>query len=126
DLVKSWLREADEVRRGTLRAELEAMRQELRKTQTPFHWMLEFPEVFCDDRADPLDGDRRNGKAWVDCFVGNPPYRGQSTMRSALGECYPAWLFALHEGTSGKCDLVAHFIRACGRFVGERGTLGLV
>ena len=36
----------------------------------PFHWELEFPEVF-------LDGDRKG----FDAFVGNPPFGGGRRIR---------------------------------------------
>jgi hypothetical protein len=135
-VVEQWLlaeddgsdvaaRPAPETKAG-LRSRLEEYQRELRQMQAPFHWMLEYPEVFCDDRPDPLDGDKPNGAAWVDGFVGNPPFMGQGVLRGALGNAYPDWLFALHEGAGGKCDLAAHFFRRSSFLLGRSGTIGLV
>jgi len=71
DLVRNWIllerRANDEARtRGsgkkdagvasTARDELAALGEEARQRLTPFHWWLEFPEVFFEERPDPLQG----------------------------------------------------------------------
>src|SRR5207302_2513884 len=65
----------------------------------PFHWQVEFPEVF----------DRDNGG--FDAIVGNPPFAGKNSLINANRQGYLNWLQALHEETHGNSDLVAHFFR---------------
>src|SRR4051812_2275990 len=47
---------------------------------TPFHWQIEFPEVF--DRDTP----------GFDAIVGNPPFAGKNTIASSHCAGYPDWL----------------------------------
>ena len=80
----------------------------------PFHWEVEFPEVF--DRENP----------GFDAFVGNPPFAGHVNVVSANLAHYTGWLRSLHPKTVGKCDVVAHFFRRAFSLLRERGTLGLI
>lgn len=111
DLVHRWLREEDAGKASGLEGQLRAMVATLRQTQVPFHWMLEFPEVFWDERPDPLEGGAKNGSAFVDAFVGNPPFMGGSQVSGRFGDAYRDWLPALHEAAHGNSDLSAHFFR---------------
>ena len=65
----------------------------------PFHWELEFPEVF--DRENP----------GFDAVVGNPPFAGKNTIIAANPPGYLDWLKQLHPESHGNSDLVAHFFR---------------
>ena len=65
----------------------------------PFHWEIEFPEVFA----------RENGG--FDAIVGNPPFAGKNTIIAGNRTGYLDWLQTLHEGAHGNADLVAHFFR---------------
>jgi hypothetical protein len=112
--------------KAALRARLEEYQRKLRQSQTPFHWMLEYPEVFCDERPDPLDGDKPNGRAWVDGVVGNPPFMGGSGVSSHFGNAYRDWLPLIHAGAHGNADLSAHFFRRAQTLLGQHGTVGLV
>ncbi|MEY4582211.1 MAG: hypothetical protein RL701_6914, partial [Pseudomonadota bacterium] len=125
-LVQRWLQERDVVRADALEQQLRAMAAELRQTQVPFHWMLEFPEVFWDRRPDPLDGGRKNSGAFVDAFVGNPPFSGKNGISEAHGSAYLPWLQTLHEGAHGNSDLSAHFFRRAAALLGKHGSIGLV
>ena len=81
----------------------------------PFHWEIEFPEVFSREN----DG--------FDVFVGNPPFVGGARIWPVLGEGYPDWLRVIHEQSSGKAvDLVAHFFRRTYSLLRDSGCLGLV
>ncbi len=80
----------------------------------PFHWQIEFPEVF----------EGANGG--FDAIVGNPPFAGKNTMANANVENYPAWLQTLHEESHGNSDLVAHFFRRSFNLLRDGGTLGLI
>jgi hypothetical protein len=80
----------------------------------PFHWDLEFPEVF---------GDERGG---FDVFVGNPPFAGNNTLIQSYPEGILDWFKQLHSESGGQCDLVAHFFRRCFDLLRPGGSLGLI
>ena len=80
----------------------------------PFHWGLEFPEVF--DRENPgFDG-----------FVGNPPFLGGKRISTMNGGPYRDWLATIHEESSSNTDIVAHFFRRAFTLIRRAGALGLV
>jgi hypothetical protein len=81
---------------------------------TPFHWEIEFPEVF---------GRENPGFAAI---VGNPPFAGKNTLAASTGESYPEWLKAFHDGSHGNADLVAHFFRRAFAALRNGGTFGLI
>ena len=81
---------------------------------TPFHWELEFPEVF----------HRDNGG--FDAFVGNPPFLGGSKISSTFGAEYLAYVLEVHAESHGNGDLVAHFFRRAFSLLRCQGTLGLI
>ena len=73
----------------------------------PFHWEIEFPEVF--ERENPgFDG-----------FVGNPPFAGKNSVAAGNVTGYPSWLKEMHEESHGNADLVAHFYRRAFNLVRE-------
>ncbi|MYB37481.1 MAG: N-6 DNA methylase [Gammaproteobacteria bacterium] len=86
----------------------------LDKDFIPFHWQIEFPEVF--DRDNP----------GFDAFIGNPPFAGKNTVRGANPGGYPEWLKELHAESHGNSDLVAHFFRRAFNLLREGGTFGLI
>ncbi len=122
-LSDAWLKES-----GRLPPELREVREALhaRLRGRPLHWPLEFPEIFTAERPDPLDADAPNKVAWIDGFVGNPPYAGKNAITEAHGEGYIDWLKEQHEGAHGNADLSAHFFRRAFDLLGEHGALGLV
>ncbi len=106
--------------------ELMALRQELRKRITPLHWMVEYPEVFYDERPDPLEQGRVNGAAWMDAFVGNPPFAGKNQVTETNGAGYIDWLLTTIEGAHGNADYSAYFFRRTATLLGAHGTIGLL
>ena len=91
--------------------------EELRRTDpplAPFHWEIEFPEVF--ERENP----------GFDAIVGNPPFAGKNTVRAANANSYPEWLKTMHAESHGNSDLVAHFFRRAFNLLREGGTFGLI
>ena len=80
----------------------------------PFHFEIEFPEVF--DRENP----------GFDTIVGNPPFAGKNTLAAANAAFYPDWLKAIHAESHGNADLVAHFFRRAFGLLREGGALGLI
>lgn len=96
---------------------LEASAKALRTGEfgvTPFHWAVEFPEVF----------KRENGG--FDAIVGNPPFAGKNTIINGNRAYYLPWLQELHEGAHGNADLVAHFFRRSFAMLREGGVAGLI
>jgi hypothetical protein len=81
---------------------------------TPFHWDLEFPEVFGD------------GRAGFDAFVGNPPFAGKNTIAEGSPDGILDWFKQQHPESNGNADLVAHFFRRCFSLLRPGGTLGLI
>ena len=81
---------------------------------TPFHWDLEFPEVFS------------GGRGGFDGFVGNPPLAGNNTFVQACPEGILDWFKQIHPESGGLCDLVAHFFRRCFQLLRPGGSLGLI
>lgn len=80
----------------------------------PFHWEIEFPEVF----------EREN--AGFDAIVGNPPFAGKNTTISSNIDHFPDWLSEIHEHSHGNSDLVAHFFRRAFGLLRFHGFLGLI
>ena len=80
----------------------------------PFHWELEFPEVFGGD--DP----------GFDAIVGNPPFLGGKRISTTLGAPYRDWLADLHRDGNRGADLAAHFFRQAFLLLRKNGALGLV
>jgi hypothetical protein len=80
----------------------------------PFHWVVEYPEVFA----------RKNGG--FDAIVGNPPFAGKNTIINGQRRNYLPWLQTLHEGAHGNSDLVAHFFRRAFGLLRPGGVFGLI
>ncbi len=83
-------------------------------SRDPFHWPLQFPEVF---------GDQRAG---FDAFIGNPPFIGGKRVSSVAGPAYNVWLVTSNPGSGRNADLVAHFFRRAWSMLREGGGLGLL
>jgi hypothetical protein len=81
----------------------------------PFHWPLEYPEVF--DRQRP----------GFDAFVGNPPFMGGQKLTGAFGRPYRELLVEqLAGGMRGSADLVASFFLRAFQLLSPGGTFGLL
>ena len=79
----------------------------------PFHWALEFPEVW-----------ERGG---FDAIVGNPPFQGGKKISGALGGQYRNYLVTwLAGGVRGHADLVAYFFLRAARLSRIAGGFGLI
>ncbi len=80
----------------------------------PFHWPVEFPEVFVD----------RDG---FDALVGNPPFIGGKKITGTLGTDYRNYLLSfIARGKKGHADLSAYFFLRAMELLGVRGGLGLL
>lgn len=81
----------------------------------PFHWPLEFPEVFARERSG-FDG-----------MVGNPPFLGGQRITGVAGTAFRDWLVAhIAEGRRGSADLVAYFFLRAWSLLREGGGFGLL
>lgn len=81
----------------------------------PFHWQIEFPEVFMRDNPG------------FDAVIGNPPFLGGAKIWPAFGSGYVDWLKISHANSGGKgVDLVAHFFRRGFDLIRRGGAMGLV
>ena len=90
------------------------LREEVHLGLEPFHWGIEFPEVF--ERINP----------GFDAIVGNPPFAGKNSIAAANVAGYPNWLQEVHPESHGNSDLVAHFFRRAFNLVRVGGTVGLI
>lgn len=84
------------------------------KPVIPFHWEVEFPEVFSGD------------KPGFDAFVGNPPFLGGTRIGGQLGLSYHDYLVERYGPATGLADLSAFFLRRAYDLLAEGGTFGLI
>ncbi|WP_205704004.1 type IIL restriction-modification enzyme MmeI [Candidatus Chloroploca sp. Khr17] len=138
------------------REELAALRREadaLLAGRQPFHWPLEFPEVFLSglgsrvsgleqedarvfdevlDAArvgnlDPIDPISETRDAGFAAIVGNPPFQGGQKITGALGVPYRDYLVEfLAHGKRGSADLCAYFFLRAGGMLQQHGQAGLI
>jgi hypothetical protein len=111
--IESWLNEPAEamwIKVGALAATLRQGERPI----LPFHWELEFPEVFA--RENP----------GFDAVIGNPPFAGKNTVIGGNRAGYVDWLQAVHEGAHGNADQVAHFFLRAFGLLRRGGTFGLI
>jgi hypothetical protein len=85
----------------------------------PFHWELEFPEVFAVND----NGEQTSG---FDVLVGNPPFLGGTRISEEFGMTYFAWLTKNYAPAGHLCDLVAYFFRRSFDLLREKGCFGFV
>ncbi len=86
---------------------------------TPFHWAMEFPEVFSVDKKGEISGG-------FDAIIGNPPFAGKNTLKQGNAASYPDWLKTIHEESHGNADLAAHFFRRAFSLLRPDGCMGLI
>jgi hypothetical protein len=121
DAVVQWLEAG-----GPPPGDLAEQQDEIRERIPTFHWMVEYPEIFYLERPDPLEQGEVNRAAFMDAFVGNPPFAGKNGIAATGGPGYLDWLLRLHEGSHGNADLSAHFFRRADTLLGSHGTIGLI
>ena len=86
--------------------------REMLQKYKPFHWELEFPEVF--------------GQGF-DAFAGNPPFMGGQKITGALGVSYRDYLVErLANKQKGSADLSSYFFLRAFRFLSPSGVMGLI
>ena len=109
------------------RAELDERRRAV-PPLAPFHWEIEFPEVF--ERAPSTESEAashpRATRPGFDAIVGNPPFAGKNSLAAGNVANYPDWLKEIHKESHGNADLVAHFFRRAFDLVRDQGAFGLI
>lgn len=98
-------------------AKLDTMRAKLLEGDRPlqpFHWELEFPEVFA--RANP----------GFDAIVGNPPYLGATKISGSISKKYFSILSRMLIDDGDKADLIAYFFRRIYSLLRNSGAAGIV
>jgi N-6 DNA Methylase len=81
---------------------------------SPFHWEIEFPEVFS-----------REGPGF-DAIVGNPPYVAGRNISGEMGDNYLAWLIHEAHSNPGQADISAHFVVRGKNLCNSGGAVGVV
>lgn len=121
NLVRDWLSGNSEA--GLSVSELS---KAIRNEHSPFHWWLEFPEVFYQASQVGSDGKLSNS-ACIDAFVGNPPFLGGLKLSELEGgPAYLEWLKNNYSGSFGNADLCSYFFRRAFDLVGSSGTVGFL
>lgn len=85
------------------------------RPRRPFHWPLEFPDVF------------HGSTQGFDAIVGNPPFLGGKRITGVTGDAYRNWLVAhVAGGRRGSADLVAYFFLRAWSLLRDGGGFGLL
>ena len=84
------------------------------RARTPFHWALEFPEVF----------ERPDGG--FDAVIGNPPFMGGRLVGRRLGMAYQEYLKIIRNNVVGSPDLCAYFFLRAFALLRAGGHFGLL
>jgi hypothetical protein len=111
--VESWLNEPP----AAMWVKIEGLASTLRQRDPPippFHWQLEFPEVFA----------RRS--SGFDAIIGNPPYLGATKISGTHSPSYFRWLATTVLSDGDKADLIAYFFRKIWSLLRDHGVLGII
>lgn len=100
------------------RAEINISLADRSYMRIPFHWPVEFPEVFAANHG---------STAGFSAIVGNPPFMGGQKITGQLGEDYRNYLVdMLASGKKGSADLCAYFFLRANQLVHHDAMLGLL
>ncbi|MCC6649757.1 MAG: restriction endonuclease, partial [Candidatus Eisenbacteria bacterium] len=92
---------------------LDAAKPERAMSRRPFHWALEFPEVF--------------EQGGFDAMVANPPFIGGLKISGPLGSDYRDFLVnKVATGKRGSADLSAYFMRRVASLLRDGGAMGMI
>ena len=81
----------------------------------PFHWPLEFPEIFTEDDFG------------FDALIGNPPFLGGKKIAAVTGRKYLNYLISsIGLGVKGSADLVAFFFLRAASILKKSRVLGMI
>lgn len=86
----------------------------------PFHWPLEFPEIF-------EAGERGDQPTGFSAFLFNPPFRSGSRISTDASDDYLAAIKRQFPASGGNTDLCCYFIHQATKLInGEFGALGFI
>jgi hypothetical protein len=111
--VESWLTAQAEPKWDELRAAAASLRIGEHQVR-PFHWAIEFPEVFAQENSG------------FDAIVGNPPFLGGLRVSNQLGMSYFGYLTFCFPATGHTADLIAYFLRRTFDLLKRQGAFGLL
>lgn len=115
---RAQLSEAAQAHNRQAFTELRAKTDKLLRGRRPFHWGVEFPEVFAETAT--TDGG-------FSALVGNPPFQGGGKITGALGTDYRDYLVQyLAGGKRGSADLCAYFFLRADAVTQKGGMAGLL
>ncbi len=110
-----------EAHREELRQDFKVMCEEvdeLLKGRRPFHWPLEFPEVFA------IGLEEESGFAAI---VSNPPFQGGGKITGTLGTDYREYIVKyLAKSNRGQVDLCAYFFLKASNLVRRGGQFSML
>lgn len=113
--VESWLSGSDAGAWERLEALAATLSQgEAHERIRPFHWEIEFPEVFARDNPG------------FDAIVGNPPFLGGTRIATEISKPYVDYLKSHFHGAGDRADLVSYFFRQSFRLLRKSGVFGLI
>ncbi len=110
--VESWIGGHLHPRWDLLEAKANAFRVE--QGWRPFHWEIEFPEVFIRENRG------------FDAIIGNPPFLGGTNISGSLGDAYLACLKERFAAAGNRADLVAYFFQRSFALLSTVGASGLI
>jgi hypothetical protein len=111
--IESWVSGIGEAKWDDLRAAAASLRTSQHSIR-PFHWALEFPEVFAQKNPG------------FDAIVGNPPFLSGSRTSQLSGATYFQYMLTKFEGARHQCDVVAFFFRLSFNLLRRGGAAGLL
>ncbi len=124
DLVENWLGDDESI---GIPSELSSQATDMVASLRPFHWTLEFPEVFWRGRVDPLTGKVEEAPAFFDAVIGNPPFGGKNSIAEMYADApILDWFKTVHPGAHGNADSCAHFFRRADTLLADHGTTALI
>ena len=87
----------------------------------PFHWPLEYPEIFTPTPSPPSPAPHCGFSA----FIGNPPFQGGQKITGVLGTDFRNYCIDAHaRGQRGSADLCAYFFLRAGQLLVGPGDEG--
>ena len=87
----------------------------------PFHWAIEFPEVFSGRARSP------SAPSGFDAIVGNPPFMGGKHIKTNFGSSYRDYLGGyISECNQGAADFVVYFYLRAFRLLACDGSFSLI
>ncbi|MCG8556098.1 MAG: N-6 DNA methylase [Proteobacteria bacterium] len=109
----------------SIRSSLQHLAANIHTQLSPFHWHSEFPEVFYQQRSDPLSPSKSSGAAYFEAIVGNPPFAGSHRITALRGKTYSEWIKHAFRA-DGFVDYSAFFVAQSAPLLGPSGAFGML